>query len=253
MIAEIANKMLEHGTKRKSKLEVATLLEDVGASITFSMDEFWSRFSIRCMKQDISLVLQLLAEQLREPSFDPKELELVKKRTIGILQKQKENNSHLAYIHFRQTLYPTDHPLYFHEIDEQIEKVKEIQSKDLIEFHEAVYGLGNMIVAVVGDIGDEKELEKNIKDYFSNWKKVPIQIPPSSSKAKTRTSVENFHVEVKDKPSLTLYLGHPIGINRDHEVTFFHKRLFFSSNFFFLKKKGFYSTLCWKLYFGRKF
>lgn len=250
MIADITSKMIDQGTKHRSKLEIAIELEDVGASISFLVDEFWCRFSIRCLKEDVHLVISLLAEQLREPLFDPKELEVVKQRTIGVLEKQKESTTTVGHIKFRQAIYPVDHPLYQHDLNKQIEKIRAIQRKDLVQFHDSVYGLGNFIISIVGDIENEEEILQCLKHSFGNWKKVSVKMPPISTKAQVPSKFKAIHTEMKDKSSLILYLGHSIGIDRTHPVSHFEKYFFIKGKisllsrfFFFFKRIFFHCTL----------
>ena len=215
MVADLTAAMLDQGTKKHDKFEISEALESVGASISFSSGQYRVRFNARCLKDDIPLVIDLLAEQLREPAFNAKDLETVKRRYIGNLERAKENTGRRASNTFLQALYPEGHPNYRQDIDEQIVLVKKITVDDLVSYHKANYGLGNMIVVAVGDV-EAKSLAEEIRKTFSGWKTSPLTIEPTPLRAK---DVEGgiHYVTMTDKTSTDMYLGQPIGIDRDNE------------------------------------
>ena len=61
--------MLERGTKKHDADTIAALLDKVGAQIQFSNDTGNLRFAAQCLNKDSSQVIDLLSEQLREPTF----------------------------------------------------------------------------------------------------------------------------------------------------------------------------------------
>ena len=68
LIPEMAGAMLDLGTKKRDKFEIGEALESVGASLGFTTGRYRVHFSGRCLKNDIPLVIELLAEQLAGPA-----------------------------------------------------------------------------------------------------------------------------------------------------------------------------------------
>ena len=66
MVAAMFARMLSEGTKEKTKFEVGELLENKGASLSFSgsEDSFRIRFSGRCLKEDLGMVIGLMGEMV---------------------------------------------------------------------------------------------------------------------------------------------------------------------------------------------
>src|SRR5947209_13385240 len=79
-LARVAAEMLKRGTRRRGKLELAGMLEGVGADVEFDTDAFAVQISARSLAEDFPLLVSLLAEMLREPSFPEDELEKLKQQ-----------------------------------------------------------------------------------------------------------------------------------------------------------------------------
>lgn len=215
MIADLTAAMLDKGTRNKSKFEIADRLEAVGATISFSSGQQHVRFSVKCLKDDIPLVLGLLAEQLREPAFNKEDLSTLKTRLKGNLMRDKESTSKMAIGEFIRELYPKDHPNYRYPIDEQIEMLEKIDPASLRNFHKTYYGLGNMTIVAVGDV-DGEYFNAEVEKVFRGWKTSPLgkwkrMLVANDVKPNTK------YVTIKDKTSTDVYIGLPIGIDRTHE------------------------------------
>jgi zinc protease len=215
MVADLTAAMLDQGTKKHTKFEINEALESVGASISFSSGQYRVRFNARCLSEDVPLVIRLLAEQLREPAFNASDLETVKRRYIGSLQRSRESTRSQAQRAFLQLLYPETHPNYQPPIDEQIAQVEAITVADLQAFHAANYGLGNLLFVAVGDV-DADLLEAELRQNFEGWQTSPLVLEPPDIRANAAQDTVRF-VTMPDKTSTDLYLGQPIGIDRNHE------------------------------------
>ncbi|HYE15099.1 MAG TPA: insulinase family protein, partial [Pyrinomonadaceae bacterium] len=82
-LARLVAGMLERGTWRRTKIELAGDLERVGAQVDFSADPFAVQVVGRSLAGDFPLLLGALAEMLREPSFPEDELEKLKQQTVA--------------------------------------------------------------------------------------------------------------------------------------------------------------------------
>ena len=215
MIADLTASMLDKGTINKSKFEISDKLETVSASISFSSGQQNVRFNAKCLKGDVPLVLGLLAEQLREPAFNKEDLKTLKTRLVGNLKRDKENTQKQAGGAFLRKLYPKDHPNFSYKIDDRIKMVNYIDSASLKNFHKTYYGLGNMTIVAVGDVNGE-EFSAEISKVFNGWKTSPLEKKESSFTA-NQISAESEYVTIRDKTSADIYIGLPIGIDRNHD------------------------------------
>ena len=215
MIADITAAMLDKGTKNSSKFEIADQLESVGASISFSSGQQHVRFNARCLKQDIPMVLDLLAEQFREPAFNREDLQTLKTRLIGKLKRDKEDTGKRAGEAFLRELYPEEHPNCPIKIDDQIKYIEKIDRASLVNFHRTYYGLGNMTIVAVGHVNSE-QFNSEVHKVFKGWRTSPLNIWKDSRSAQDITAAKKY-VTIKEKTSADIYLGLPIGIDRNHE------------------------------------
>ena len=114
-----------------------------------------------------------------------------------------------------QTLYPEDHPNHRVSLDHTINSVEKLTRSDIVDFYNKRYGLGSINVVATGDV-DANGLEDCITNEFDGWVTqntgpLPIRCKANESKREDKT------IDVPDKTSADLYIGQPIGIDRDHE------------------------------------
>ncbi|MBC8344824.1 MAG: insulinase family protein [Candidatus Marinimicrobia bacterium] len=214
-IAPITAAMLDKGTQLKSKYEISNLLEDVGAEVNFSATQHHVQFTGFCLKENLTIVIQLLGEQLRSPAFSSKELATLKTRTIGMLDQSKEDTKKQALIGFLRNLYPEYHPNYRTTIEEAIKQTKKVSKKEIKSFHEKHYGLSQFNFAAVGDVNPTL-MNDLLEDQFNGWENKNITTKNLILRAHPSKEMEQ-EIHIADKTSLDMYLGQPIGIDREHE------------------------------------
>ncbi|MFB0515154.1 MAG: M16 family metallopeptidase, partial [Candidatus Neomarinimicrobiota bacterium] len=214
--ADIASSMLDQGTKKRDKFTLSELLESVGARISFNSDDYRVTFSARCLRDDVPLVVELLAEQLREPAFNKRDLVSLQKRLVGNLKRQSETTDFWARLKFSQLVYPHDHPNYIPPLDKQIADIESISPSGLRAFHQRLYGLGNLIIVATGDV-DRAVLEKSLEQCFGDWQKVDLAPPSLDGRRGYRDLAPREEVvTMKDKYSVDLIQGLAVGIDREH-------------------------------------
>lgn len=214
MVAHLFSRMLAEGTKTRSKFEIGEMLENKGASLTFSgeSDSFRIMFSGRALKEDLGMVIGLLGEMLRETRLDPADFEQMKKRVETELNKRKENTSFMASQRLYQQLYPPDHPNYSRPIDEEIEALKAMTVGDLVDF-QIKLGLGDFIIATVGDV-DADIISSAVQLSLGGFKRSDFKIEAPRIKA-FPAKAEEIIVNMPGKTSANVAFGQPIGISRD--------------------------------------
>src|SRR6056297_1299416 len=75
-IAHFLEHMAFKGTARRSALDIAEAIEDVGGYINAYTSREVTAFYARVLKDDVPLALDVVADILRAPVFDPKEIEV---------------------------------------------------------------------------------------------------------------------------------------------------------------------------------
>ncbi len=215
-LSDVTAAMLDKGTRQRDKFAISGLLESVGARISFNSDDYRVNFSARCLREHMPLVLELLAEQLREPAFEEADLESLKKRLLGNLLREQESTAEQARLRFSQLAYPEGHPNYTPPFDRQRADVKRLTCAQLAEFHGSCYGRGSLLVVATGDV-DHSRLAEALLSGLGDWRPVQLDKPPEDRLRGHRDHPEVKEiVNVPDKTSVDLILGLVIPIHREH-------------------------------------
>lgn len=212
MIADLTGNMLDQGTQSKDKFRIAEQLENLGASINFSVGSNTLSFNAQCLSKDVPVVMALLAEQLREPAFSPEELEKLKIQRKGVFQRSLENTNFVARAKLAQILYPENHPNYQTPVEVLIADIDKVTVDDLKAFHAEFYGPKSLKIVAIGDL-DSKKFENQVQKNFKGWTggKTYQKAVPAPASQKTEEVVF-----MEDKTSVSVSMGIPIGIGEEH-------------------------------------
>ncbi|MBA3438728.1 MAG: insulinase family protein [Pyrinomonadaceae bacterium] len=213
-LASITADMLERGTKRRSKIEIADQLERVGAQVDFSSGHFAVNIGARSLAKDLPHVIQTLTEELRESSFPIDELEKLKQQEIASIQEQQANTRYRAYERFTELVFDPTHPFFIPPGEKLIESISAITADDIQSFYTEQYGGRSLILVVVGDV-ESKEVEQQFRESFSDFtgpEKIEVKVSDPTPK-----KVQREVVFLKDKASIDVVIGRFAPLRRTSE------------------------------------
>ena len=211
--ADMVAAMLDQGTTNMSKFEISEKLESAGARLSFFNGQARVGFSGKFLSEDTKMVMDLLADQLQNPLFAEEELDKSKKRQVAAYKRSKDSTRGNAMNSMLEAFYGSDHQNSPTDPDKAIEQIKKLTPQDLKKYHQENYGLGSMVLVVVGDV-DHAKLENLIKENFSNWKQSPLK---NKEEEKVGNRVSNkVYVTMQDKTSTDFVVGTSLGIDRYH-------------------------------------
>jgi zinc protease len=212
-LASVTAEMLKRGTLRRSKLELAGALEQVGADVEFDADAFAVRIGARSLSQDFAAVVSTLAEMLREPSFPEDELEKLKQQTIAAIREQQSDTRWRAYERLTQTLFDEENPFYTHAGERLVESVSSITVEDVRGFYEKFYGGRSLILTAAGDLraADALRVMREAFEGFEGPESVDVNVNDPTPGEGSR---QEF-VIVKDKANVDVLLGSAAPLRRD--------------------------------------
>ena len=141
-------------------------IESVGASLSFSSGTLTTSFSAHCLSEDLQLILGLLAECLRSPTFPEKEFNRQKTQMLTALAIRAQDTSAMASLLFDQIVY-ADHP-YQHPEEGYTETVQAISRDDLADFYQRTYGPRNLAVVIVGAVEPQLAVEA-VNQALGDW------------------------------------------------------------------------------------
>ena len=210
VIASLVANMLDRGTAKHTKAQIAEMLESVGASINFSAGDFAADFNARCLAKDVPLVVSLLAEQLREPAFTPEEFDRLKKQTVGGLKRGLENTDFRSADEYTRAVYAVGHPNRQATPDEKIAAVQAATLDQVKAFHAKNYGPAYFTIVAAGDL-DVPALQAELGKSFAGW---TGGTPPAPAvKNKPVDAAKEQTVFMADKTSVSITYGQATGLH----------------------------------------
>jgi zinc protease len=212
-LARLTADMLERGTRRRTKLQLAADLEGVGANIDYSADPFAVRLAARSLAEDLPLLLETLAEELREPSFPEDELEKLKEQTIAAIQEQQANTRHRAYERFSQLTYDPANPFHLPPGERLVESIRATTREDVRRFYEEHYGGRSLILTVVGDVR-AVEVAAQFRSLFETFEgpgSVEVEVADPAWQEGALREV----VLVREKANVDVLIGAAAPLRRD--------------------------------------
>ena len=213
ILPTLVGEMIDKGTVHRDKFAIAQALDNVGAQLSFGVGGSTLTFNGKCLTADLPLVIGILAEQLREPAFDPEELAKAKTQLRGLFRQQMDDTDARADQALAAALYPPDHPNYQHPYREFIASLDAITVDDLKAFHATYYGPASFTLVAVGDI-DVPAFEAAVGESFAGWTGgvvAPAALPATSLDADPKQVVR-----LEDKANVSVRWGQTTGLRYDH-------------------------------------
>jgi len=166
-LADFSATALMHGTQNRDFQAIYEALESVGASFGFSSATHTTGFGGRSLVEDLPLLLNLLSDGLRQPTFPEQQIERLRAQLLTGLTLRSQDTSDMASMAFEQIVY-RQHP-YRRPEDGYPETITAINRQDLVDFHIKHYGPRGMVIAIVGAVAPEEALGL-VEGALGDWK-----------------------------------------------------------------------------------
>ncbi len=203
-LATFVASMLKRGTQRFDHRRFYEMLESRGASLSFAAHFHTVGFGGQALAEDLPLLLDLLAEALRAPTFPEDQVEQRRTQMLTSLDLQAQDPEAMAEKTFDALLY-RGHP-YARPEEGFPETIRAITAEDLRAFHARHYGPRNMILVVVGAVPPE-EVEDLVRRHLEDWVNPQQPEPPSLPPVPRRTQGERWYVPIAEKSQADIVLG----------------------------------------------
>ena len=163
--------LMTRGTAKLSRQQIQDKLDKLVARLSGTGGTGGISFSIQTKKENLSAVLVILKQILREPTLPDSELQLMKNSTLSALEKQLVNPTSLAQNAALRHLssFPKGHPLYVATIAEELKLEAAVTRAGIVEIYEGFVGAEHGEITVVGDFDADATLAQ-LNDMLSNWK-----------------------------------------------------------------------------------
>jgi zinc protease len=165
-LAAFAGAALIRGAGRRSFQEIVATTEALGASVNAGGGMHSSGFGGRALAEDLPLVLEILSDMLRTPTFPAQEVERLRGQFLMGLRENEQDTRARASRVVRALMFPPEHP-YSRLSSGTLETVGAITRADLVAFH-GRYHPAAATVAVVGDV-DPQAVLAELERAFGAW------------------------------------------------------------------------------------
>jgi zinc protease len=170
-LANATATMLTRGTATLSPDSFAAVVEFLGARLSGDASEDRSTVSIRTLSADFGVGLDLLADAVLRPAFDPAEIELARSQALAWARRRTDYPSWQVSQELDRLLFP-GHP-FGKPTSGDTTSVTQITRGDLLAFHRVHYVPNNCFIVVVGDVQRQAVLGE-LAGRFGEWQPAPV-------------------------------------------------------------------------------
>lgn len=149
-IAHFLEHMAFKGTKRRSAIEIAEAIEDVGGYINAYTSREMTAFYARVLENDVPLALDVISDIVLNPVFDPSEIEVERHVILQEIGQAHDTPDDIIFDWLQEAAYP-DQPLG-RTILGPSERVSSFTRDDLATFVSERYAPGQMILSAAGAV-----------------------------------------------------------------------------------------------------
>lgn len=203
-LADFVSSALMRGTERHDFDSIYNELESAGASLGYDSGTHTTGFSGRSLAEDLPLLLGLLSETMRSPTFPVDEMEKLRTQLITGLSIRAQDTAEMADLIFDQILFGT-HP-YSRPSDGWPETIQAIRREDLIEFHRSFFGPRGLVIAIVGGIEPKKAVAE-VARIFNGWQVEGQKDAPELPELKSLDETVKRHHLIAGKSQSDVVIG----------------------------------------------
>ena len=149
-IAHFLEHMAFKGTKKRSALQIAEAVEDVGGYINAYTSREMTAYYARVLSADVELALDVISDIVLNPVFDKKEIETERHVILQEIGQALDTPDDIIFDWLQEVSYP-DQP-FGRTILGPEERVSHFTRKDLLKFVGEHYGPDQMILSAAGGI-----------------------------------------------------------------------------------------------------
>ncbi len=164
-IAHFLEHMAFKGTTKRSSLQIAEAIEDVGGYINAYTSREVTAYYARVLQNDVPLALDVIADILMNPLFEDHEIEVERGVILQEIGQALDTPDDVIFDWLQEQAYP-DQPLG-KTILGPSERVSAFSRDDLKSFVGQNYGPGQMILSAAGAV-DHDAIVRMAEDLFGH-------------------------------------------------------------------------------------
>ncbi|WP_372989722.1 M16 family metallopeptidase [Sulfitobacter sp.] len=170
-IAHFLEHMAFKGTAKRTSLQIAEAIEDVGGYINAYTSREVTAYYVRVLENDVALGLDVIADILRNPILDKNEIEVERGVILQEIGQALDTPDDVIFDWLQEEAYPNQ-PLG-RTILGPTERVSNFSREDLSSFIDQHYGPDQMILAAAGAV-DHDEIVRLAEQLFGDMPQKPL-------------------------------------------------------------------------------
>ena len=171
-VANYTARMLNKGTKTKSRQDIEDKLSELKSSVYFSGSNGRTYAYVTSTKEHLMETLDLMTEMLKTPAFSQEELDKLKTQDIANIERNKTEPQYLVQKRLGEInqTYPKGHPLYNMSMEEELAAINDVTVEGMQAYYDDFYGISNNATLVaIGNI-DEAALKGYFEKEYADFK-----------------------------------------------------------------------------------
>ncbi|WP_428407600.1 M16 family metallopeptidase [Hyphococcus sp.] len=175
--SSFAASMLDEGTARRSASDIAEELEALGAVLGSGANLDVNSVTLSALKENLRPSLDILADVIRNPSFEQSEIDKLRGRWLAAIEQEKANPVQLALRLLPPQIYGDGHAYAVPLTGSgTVESINSLTRDDLVSFHDKWMRPDNATIFVVGDT-TMGEIKPMLESAFSRWSAPSSPVP----------------------------------------------------------------------------
>jgi len=217
--AGFATAMLGEGAGRFDALDFKSRAEELGAQITAGATLDGAEASLSVLKEHLDESIGLFATMLREPRFEPAEIDRVKAQWIAGIAQEKVRPQAMAQRVLPPLIYGQGHPYAIPFTGSGTEaEIRTLEREDLLAYQREWLRPEQATVIVVGDT-TLAEIIPMLDRHFGDWKgtgaaKAGVAIPNTPRPDQPRV----FLIDQPGAAQANLYAGQLMPSSKDQDA-----------------------------------
>jgi len=201
--------MLDESTRNRTSLEISAESERLGAVIESASNLDTSIVYLDALKQNLQPSILLFADVVRNPAFNPEEIERMRIRRLAGLEQEKNQPVGVALRTLPPLLYGSDHAYGIPFTGSGTEdSINSITQEELEQFHKDWLRPENATLFVVGAI-EMDEILPMLEKAFGDWA-VRGERPPAKQLDEVALTLSSrmFLIDKPGSPQSLIMAGH---------------------------------------------
>ncbi|MEH2382799.1 MAG: pitrilysin family protein [Nostoc sp.] len=204
-LAHLLSAVMTKGCDGLSSLEIAEIVESVGASLSADASTDYFLLSFKTVTSDFAEILTLAGRILRSPTFPEAEVELERRLALQDIRSQKEQPFNVAFEQMRQVMYQ-NHPYSMSVLGDET-TMSRLTRADLVQYHQTYFRPDNLVISIAGRVTPTDAVAL-VEEVFGDWQTTAQALPILSlPEIKVEPQVRLKAVQTQQSIVMLGYLG----------------------------------------------